>query len=152
MADRDIVKQWFETGDKPTQAQFHQLFDKLRFKDEAIAVADIDDLVDLLQEKALASSLNAFEQGERVEVDADFSYDIPEGYLLEKIVVLPGTDATIKIGNDFAGDDICGEIEVTEEKGEVLLLNLYAKASRVIYFGGMNPGSAVIFFKRLVKA
>jgi hypothetical protein len=151
MANRDTAKQWFQTGDKPTQAQFHQLLDYLRFKDEEITVADIQDLLDVLGAKADTSALEGFEQGQRVMADADFSYDIPEGCMLEKIIVLPGSDTNFKIGSDYAGDDICPEVLVTEDAGLPIVLHIYAKVARVIYLGGIPTGSAVVFFKRLVK-
>lgn len=41
MANKDTVKQWFETGDFPTQTQFYQKFDWQRWKDEKIAADDL---------------------------------------------------------------------------------------------------------------
>lgn len=41
MANIDSVKPWFETGDFPTQAQFYQWMDWLRWKDETIAFSDL---------------------------------------------------------------------------------------------------------------
>jgi hypothetical protein len=44
MSFRDDVKQWFQSGDKPTQSQFESLFDKLRFNDESIGIDEVDGL------------------------------------------------------------------------------------------------------------
>lgn len=57
MAFKDTVKEWFKTGLKPTQAQFYSKFDFLRWKDEKIPITDIDDIENILAEKADAEVL-----------------------------------------------------------------------------------------------
>ena len=49
MANKDTAKTWFETGDFPTQSQFWQVFDWLRWKDEPLVAGDLSaELVALL--------------------------------------------------------------------------------------------------------
>lgn len=151
----DTVKPWFETSDKPTQAQFWQLFAYLRFKDEAIAIADIAGLVSALANKAEKAALESFEQGERIEFNANGFYDIAEGYLLEKIIMLPGSDAAIDIGNTAGTGDIYSSSTfgsvVSAATGEVFVVNLYAKATRRIYFTNVPVGSVIIFLRRKIR-
>lgn len=82
MAYKDIVKPWFETGDYPTQAQFYQKFDYLRWKDEAIAMDEVT---------GLPEAINALQVPvtEVVSDGSDIQYTIPVGYILEKVVVIP---------------------------------------------------------------
>jgi hypothetical protein len=48
MAFKDDSKQYFQTGDYPTEAQFALVFDLLRWKDEPISINIITGLLDLL--------------------------------------------------------------------------------------------------------
>lgn len=51
ITDRETVKKWFETGDKPTQTQFYNLFDSIWFKNEKIPSNNIDGLNQILISK-----------------------------------------------------------------------------------------------------
>lgn len=57
MVNKDTAKTWFETGDFPTQEQFYQTFDWLRWKDEGIDIADINNLQGILN--SLQATINA---------------------------------------------------------------------------------------------
>lgn len=57
MAYIDNVKNWFKTGLKPTQDQFYAKFAWLRWKDEKIPLADINDIEGILNAKAEAAEL-----------------------------------------------------------------------------------------------
>src|SRR5665213_1864298 len=151
MAYIDIVKPWFETGDKPTQNQFWTLFGYLRFKDDAIAVADIAGLSDLLTGKAAQTALDAFIGGELQLYNADAYYDIPAGYLLEKLIVAPAIDINLQIGNSVSNDDIAAQETVTASAGVVYVVNIFARATKRIYFTGCAAGTQVVFFKRKVN-
>ena len=52
MAYIDSVKGWFKTGLEPTQIQFYRLFEWLRWKDEKIPMADVQNLNSVLIQKA----------------------------------------------------------------------------------------------------
>ncbi|MBN1185773.1 MAG: hypothetical protein JXB49_26055 [Bacteroidales bacterium] len=56
MTPRATLKTWFETGDKPTQAQFAELIDSLFHPNEdTLSIDRIDGLQDALDSKAPAS-------------------------------------------------------------------------------------------------
>ncbi|MFV8370878.1 hypothetical protein [Flavobacterium sp. LB2P74] len=57
MADKNTLKNWFRTNLKPTQAQFWSLFDSYFHKDEKIPITAIDDIENILAEKADAEVL-----------------------------------------------------------------------------------------------
>lgn len=52
MADKNTIKNWFKTNLKPTQAQFWALFDSYRHNDEKIPITAIDDIENILADKA----------------------------------------------------------------------------------------------------
>lgn len=149
---RDTVKPWFVTAAKPTQAQFWALFDDLRFKDEAITLADIDTLAALLALKADQAALDDFTGGELITLLADGYYDVPAGYLLDKLIILPGLDMNIYLGKTLGGDEIAASELVTGGVGEVYVVNLFANAANVrLYISGITAATSVILFKRKVK-
>jgi hypothetical protein len=57
MADKNTLKNWFRTNLKPTQAQFWSLFDSYFHKDEKIPITAIDDIENILADKADAEVL-----------------------------------------------------------------------------------------------
>lgn len=57
MADKNTLKNWFKTGLKPTQAQFHAWIDSFYHKDEKIPITAINDIQAILNEKADAEAL-----------------------------------------------------------------------------------------------
>lgn len=52
MATKQNLKQWFETGKKPTQEQFWAWIDSYRHVDEPLSVEEINGLKELLNGKA----------------------------------------------------------------------------------------------------
>lgn len=52
MAFKDTVKEWFKTDLKPSEAQFYNLFNWIRWKDEKIPITDIFNIEDILNAKA----------------------------------------------------------------------------------------------------
>lgn len=151
MANRDTAKTWFETGDKPTQAQFATLFDWLLFIDEGIAIINVAGLTEALQGKMAKAEFDGYEQGERIEYNASGNYNLVQGSLLEKIILLPGADAEISIGTGLGTDDLMPAIPVTAAEGMVVSLDIYAKTAKTIYINGLPAGSAVVFLKRKIK-
>lgn len=150
MATRDQVKQWFQTGDYPTQEQFWTLLDSVLFSGE-VAITDIAGLLAALQAKADKSAFDSFEQGERLAFNSDGYYDIPQGYLLEKVIVLYATPGTLKIGTTAGGTEVLPVSNWTANDFDPITLDKYAKTTRRIFFGGLPSGTSIIFLKRLIK-
>ena len=57
MADKNTLKNWFRTGLKPLQEQFWAWMDSYWHKDEKIPITAIDDVENILNEKADAEAL-----------------------------------------------------------------------------------------------
>jgi len=59
MAKKDTSKQWFLTGYYPTQAQFAQVFDWLRWKDEPLEISEVNGLQDAINDAGNSGGGNA---------------------------------------------------------------------------------------------
>ena len=58
MADKNTIRNWFKTGLKPTQAQFWATWDSFWHKDEKIPITAIEDIENILNEKADAEAFD----------------------------------------------------------------------------------------------
>ena len=149
---RDIVKQWYITGAKPTQAQFWTLFDDIRFNDEALDVADIGGLTTILNATASQASVDAFTGGELIILNVNGTYNLPAGYLLEKMIIAPSVNMNIAIGKTLGGDEISIAQAITGGVGEVYEVNVFANAAPVtIYFSGITASTTITILKRKLK-
>lgn len=94
------------------------------------------------------------EEGEKILYDADGYYDVPANYLLEKMIVQPGSDATIAA--NWVINGMTRNVQPTDivaTKGDVFAVDIYDKSAPVrVFITGLNTGSAIIFLKRLIKA
>lgn len=77
MADKNTLKNWFLTGLKPTQAQFHAWMDSYWHKDEPIPQSKVQNLTNTLNAKAEKSQFDAH----KTDVNAH-----PELVLIARIV------------------------------------------------------------------
>lgn len=59
MAFKDTVKEWFKTDLKPSEAQFYNFFNWIRWKDEKIPITDIFNIADILNAKAEGAVVTA---------------------------------------------------------------------------------------------
>jgi hypothetical protein len=85
--------------------------------------------------------------GTAVAYDADGTYLIPAGSILESVVILPGSNTNVKIGTASGLEDLMPETAVTTD-GYMVVLNLFSKAGRTIYFTGIPAGSTIVFFTK----
>lgn len=153
MANRDTVKPWFQTGKKPTQAQFYQLFDWLFFSDDGIAMNAVAGLVATLNGKADQASFNSFYQGELINASANVIYNQLANYLIEKIIIIPGADALVRIGTTNGGEEVMPETQLlaADAGTYVQVLDAFAVANRNLYINGITAGTRIIILKRLLK-
>lgn len=91
MANKDNAKQWFQTGDYPTQEQFYQVFDWVRWKDEGISIADIANLQNIIN--SLQNTLNSIIPNTLVS-GGNVSLAVDDGSTLS--VFLPETKYKLK--------------------------------------------------------
>lgn len=142
---------WAVRGWKPLAQQVRDWYDSFWHKDDAIPIANIDGLAELLNTLPSPAALTAINErlnGQPVQISDGSSYNIPNTNILEKIVVLPTQDMALKIGSGEALEDILPELPLTANKPEVILLNLYANGDNPIYFSGLTIETTIIFYKR----
>lgn len=148
MANKDTAKQWFETGDKPTQAQFWQVFDWLRWADVAIGMDQITGL-----ETALLAKVNKSDyEGNCIAYNADATYTIPAGYLLEKLIPYYGANGDMKASTVLMGDAEIVEVpELLLGWNQPVVLNIFAPVNTNLFLSGVPVGSKIVFLTRKIK-
>lgn len=153
------IKTWFETGDYPTQTQFWNWLDSFWHKDDELPTSQITDLDTLLAGKAtteetnsLQTQINNINTGNAPVSEtytANASYEIAEGKLLEKIVVMPTAALTgFGLGTGDGGFDIQPALPVDAGGAELFLLNIYAKTAKTIWFNGITSETTIKIYLR----
>lgn len=146
------LKQWFQTGDKPTQQQFYDFMDSFFHKDDDIAMADVTNLVNTLNAKLDITQFDLFEQGELIAHNTDALFQIPAGYLLEKVLCKLGAPGNIKMSHiGFGLEDALNEIPVDAGWNKPIELNIVAEAALDLYISGVPNNSKLLFIKRKLK-
>lgn len=148
MANKDTAKQWFETGDKPTQTQFWQVFDWLRWNDIAIAIDDISGL-----SAALASKVSKADyEGNCIAYNGPAIYTIPASHLLESIVPYYAAPGDMQISLVAMGNtDEANEEGLAAGWNRPIYLNIFAENNTDLYIDGIPPGSKLVFLTRKIK-
>jgi hypothetical protein len=148
MAHRDTVKPYFQTHDEPTQTQFYELFDKIRFIDDPIALADIAGLI-----SALSGKLNTADyEGQLVAYNAPATYVHSAGILLEKIIPFYGGVGSIFISRIGMGQsEIFLKDDMVGGWNNAIAVDIFSDADMNIYIDGIPAGSKILFLKRKLK-
>lgn len=142
MATKDTSKQWFETDDFPTQAQFYQVFDWLRWKDEKIDITDVNGLQTILNGIATITAIKALFRME-LTVDADFYTIINDGVVITGFVLISNSNTLIKCGLSAGADDL---ISAEVQAGVPVSIStiFYAAGTTEIYFSGITSQTKII--------
>jgi hypothetical protein len=142
---RNILKTFFETGDKPTQQQFWDWHDSYWHKtDDAIPVENIDGLAEILDEKADKAT-----QSTVILPIGQAYYDMPTGSILEMLwFQLTTTTDGISVGTTAGADDVF-EAAGPDENGNILIAGLKPfKTVTRLFFTGVQPDTITIIYKR----
>lgn len=110
MANRDTVKQWFLSKKKPTQAQFHQLFDWLFFKEESIAIANVTGLQDILN--SLDIPVKQTKTFPFADAAGTKTFVIPAGYVVRNAVFESASNQLVRIGDTANGEELLTDLDV----------------------------------------
>lgn len=140
MANKDTVKEWFETGDLPTQAQFYQKFDWLRWQDEKIVFADLSP--ELQAHITAISGVLEFD-------GAVHSWTFPAGTLIDRVVVIDATDINFSMGTTLGGTNIFDNalVEVADTQTGILTSPYYCVDETTIYWSGNGVNSKIKIYK-----
>lgn len=152
MATKNQIKQWFETGDYPSQEQFWAWIDECLFSGE-VAVADVAGLIELLQGKLDANQFDPFYRGDLVNANENYVYAQPANSIIEYIIIIPGADAAIRIGTTDGDEDIMVEsnVVVNDPKTYPQILYAVTTEARSLYINGIPNGSKIVIYKRPLK-
>ena len=118
----DTIKQYFQTDDRPTQAQFYEFFESIFWRDTGLA------------EKSVFATAGTIV--------------IPAEIMLETIVFWTDTNQNLKVG-DTAGSNEYEDVELTANVPYSLNLGLFSIAGQTIHLTGGDPAN--INFKYYLK-
>jgi hypothetical protein len=88
--------------------------------------------------------------GVAVPFSGDGFYELEAGHLLERVVIIPGSAADIKIGTSAGGSQISPEIPCTQD-GEVVEINRFSLGGMNVHFTGVPANSVIVFFTKEVN-
>lgn len=157
----NIIKNWFKTGLKPTQAQFWDTWDSFFHKDDQITIGNIAGLENQLANKASAEAFNTHTNDDDAHgiggiAEALSSLSVVVSEILEQIaepleITLLGEDVdgdgnidlsvlvqgVVKRAPSVFVDNVSGAYSIQFDKGTKILTGLY----------GVDPESVIeIFF------
>lgn len=125
----NILKQWFETGDKPTQLQFYALLDSYRHKNSKISFDDLDE--------ELQSAIAGMGVGLFVSVENVDHIELAAGWY-DKFIVDGGDDgAAFNIGTTEGGSELGGGFQI-QEGGSVYDYTKKFTETTTVYFTGLT--------------
>lgn len=146
MANKDTVKPWFEIGDYPTQAQFWQMFDWLRWKDEKLQIIDVEGLQALVNSIITLAAVKE-RYAQLITLLSDGQFVMPAGLIITGIVVDSPVDFNLSIGTTAGGNDIADAVPIVGGVPLMITLGIYAKADKTIYFSGLAGSTDFILLK-----
>lgn len=134
----NTLKSWFETGDKPTQAQFWDWLDSFFHKDETIPIDSVAGLSDALNSKANASAVSDLSPVIITGSTSTATVDHDGGKIMHKVRV-KSTSAmgSFKIGTTAGGDQIMAVESVASDTATIYTLDFDLESSGTIHFSGL---------------
>ncbi len=146
MAKQSIeqLKQWFETGDYPTQAQFWDWLDSFIHKDDQLTVENIQSLSTILSQKAQASALQLITP---VLLPQNTTQWIaPAGTLIEGIMFITNGSKNIKVGISPEGEEIIFLQEINTKA--IFRPDFICDIATTIYFSGVGSNTIIKILRR----
>ncbi len=120
---------------------------RLAFDFDLFLGCDIVDFSDYL------GDLNIGYQSKSIDVSSDYAYSvIPGNYIIDKIIVLPGSPASIKIGSTLNGSEFFTATELQPILGGVFTMSLSGLAPSTIFFTGIPADSKIIIITQTIPA
>jgi len=140
---RDQLKQWFETGDYPTQQQFWDWIDSFILNTDSIPLATINGLVDILNNKQdkITPHVILLQPGTA-------SWNVPAGTLVEKIWFQLTTTTNISVGTSLGADDVY-EQGGPDSQGNIFFAgDKPFREAATLYFNGIQNDTLTIIYTR----
>lgn len=150
MAFIDTVKQWFKTGDYPTQAQFYAKFAMLRWKDEKIPAADVEGLVNVLNTIVSLDNVRGM-YADSFILEGDGTYLLPRGTIITGIIIDPKVDSDISIGRTSGGWEHMTETPLTANTWNSISTLIPGRTEQLVYFTGITSPTLIIILKNSIQ-
>jgi hypothetical protein len=144
MAFIDNVKQWFKTGDFPDQPQFYQKFAWLRWKDEPIAISEVTELQDIL------NNINGAVGGVKqfASLSGNGYVQVPAACEIRKIILYAAdTNEVVNVGITELGAEIEGQITLIGGTKYRIIQNFDLPENGRIYFSGVTSLINIVIYK-----
>jgi hypothetical protein len=153
MGLRDNIKQWFQTRNTPTEAQFYSFFDSIFFKDDGLGIGDITNLTTTLNGKASTDSVNTLAAAvipDHVNPAPNSNCtDTYHGVRADGMIIIPSVNMTIRIGTANGLDDIVPDVDIVAGVENVIDFKISALlADKTIYVNGLTAIAQVYMYKR----
>jgi len=142
---KNIVKQWFQKNDKPTEEQFAQSFDYIFFKDEVIPVSAIEGLIDVLNGKANSNAVAALMP---IIASNVATVQIPAYTWVTAILIFSNQDAVVTVGTTEGGVEYSDGINITNGKGLIEYSYVTGAAAQTFYFSNVPQNAIIKIYKQ----
>jgi hypothetical protein len=127
---RDLIKTWFETGDFPTQQQFWDAWDSYWHKEDAIPIAAVSGLADILY--TIPVNTNQIING---SISGTGTVALPAGKLVYGLAVFAADgDGDILLGTNAGGADWATIGVLASDDSMFEILNKYRTTPTTIHF------------------
>ncbi|HMP92096.1 MAG TPA: hypothetical protein PKD90_04440 [Phnomibacter sp.] len=146
----DNLKTFFETGKRPTEAQFADLIDSLRHKNSLIAINEVDGLVNILNSlptiSAIEQLLQQVQPVQRTAPAGGGTISLPPALMYSRVLIIGAAGTVVNIGTDVGINDICDGLMLTT--GSVIhYFGLYAPDGKYLYIDGNSEAVTCWFFR-----
>ncbi|MCZ2393428.1 MAG: hypothetical protein LC105_06210, partial [Chitinophagales bacterium] len=121
---KNTLKNWFKTGDYPTQEHFWNWMDSYWHKDEPISIEAVADLLNILNSKATTQQTDSLQQQiNNLNLEADLEIGKPVDNSTPKAMLF--VDESGKLGEitNFQYDEVEGSLSFLNGDNIGLLLN-----------------------------
>lgn len=145
----DNVKKWFKTGDYPTQAQFYQKFEWLRWKDEEIKMNEVEGLIDVLNTVISLDNIRGL-FSDSFYLESDGTYLLPGGTIITGIVIDPAVTSEISIGSTQGGGEYMAAIPLQANTFNSISTIIPARTEQLVHFSGIISPTLIIILKNTV--
>lgn len=131
------LKSWFETGDKPTQAQFWDWLDSFFHKEEQLPISSVQGLSTALNSKADAAALDALMPDVVTGTSPTMEFGQNGGFIFHKFRV-KSTSAMpdFKIGTVPGGGQIYQDT-IAANTATIVTLDYDLQDPSVLFFSGL---------------
>lgn len=133
-----------------TAARNSYLTNPRRYAGQVAADLETDTIYYLNQTATAWLPMSPFGK-EKLMFVSDGSYVLPVGYMIDKILITPSSEDSIKVGLTNGGEEIMFSETIAGGNTKIVSYDIVAKtATKTIYFTGITDTCEVIIYLRLL--